>query len=172
MSCWLWLLALLLVGLRSPAAAQNGSASWTQGLAGDHFAAYTPVWRSGLILGTSLLLMPGVGWIWRKGGRYADAGRPDWPFNTPADRAVAGAGRPLWSLVPRTPAGWGVAENPAPLVVWNSMQWARPVDMTVVGLARVSNRFAVLGAGVRYWTDTPTERVRHWGFRFTVNFQF
>jgi hypothetical protein len=166
------LLAVLLVGLASPAAAQNASASWTQGLAAGHFAAYTPVWRSGLILGTGLLLVPEAMWIWRTGGRYADSWRPGWRFNTPADRAVAGAGRPLWSFVPPTAGGWGLAENPAPLVTWNSMEWARPVDMTVTRLARVSNRFAVLGAGVRYWADTPTERARHWAFRFTVNFQF
>jgi hypothetical protein len=166
------LLALLLVGLGSPAAAQNASASWTQGLALGQFAAYTPLWRSGLILGTSLLLVPEAMWIWRKGGGYADSWRPGWRFNIPADRAVAGAGRPLWSLVPRTAGGWGLAQSPAPLVTWNSMEWARPVDMTVTRLARVSNRLAVLGAGVRYWADTPTERARHWAFRFTVNFQF
>jgi hypothetical protein len=170
MPCWLWLFTLLLVGLVSPATAQNASAWWAQGLAAGQLAVHTPVWRSGFILGTGLLLAPEVVSIWRRGGRYADPWRLGWRFNTPAERAP-GAGRPPWSFMPSADAGWGLGEN-APVVVWNSMEWARPVDLTVTRLARFRNRFALIGAGVRYWADTPTERARHWGIRFTVTFQF
>jgi hypothetical protein len=172
MHYWLWLLALLLLGRASPSIAQSAAASWAHGRAGGLFAADAPVWRGGLILGSGLLLVPEVVSIWRRGGRFADPSRPGWRPGISADRALGGAGRPLWSFVPGTAGGWGLGESAAPAVAWNSMEWARPVDLTVTRLARVSNRFAVLGAGVRYWSDTPTERTRHWGLRLTVSFQF
>jgi hypothetical protein len=164
---WPGLPVLFAATVASSGHAQDAFILRGTGAMGSQLARDVPVWRNGLILGSSLLLVPQL----RSGWRGGATGRRGLPFKLPADRSVGTA--PPWSFIPgATLAGWTFVAGGAPTVVWNSMEWSRPVDMTLSRVMRISNRVALIGAGVRYWADTPTERPRHRGLRFTIAFQF
>lgn len=140
-------------------------------LAGSEVAGFVPPWRSGFGRGVSKLLMPQVASDWWSYWRYAGASRQGSPFKTPAF-VVRGA-RAVWPfLANETTDAWSLGGNAGPTILCHSMEWMCPVDMTVTRVTRFSNRLAAIGVGARYWSDTPTDRPRHWGVRFTVTFQF
>jgi hypothetical protein len=165
---WPGLPLLFAATVASSGHAQNASVFYGgTGSMGSASARHVPLWRNGLILGSGLLLVPQLGSAWR-----GDATRRrGLPSNMPADRPVGAP--PPWSFNPgATLSGWTFVAGTAPQVVWNSMEWSHPVDMTLSRVIRISNRVALIGAGVRYWADTPTERPRHRGLRFSITFQF
>jgi hypothetical protein len=164
---WPGLPVLFAATVASSGNAQNASILQGTGALGSQLARTLPAWTNGLILGSSLLLVPQLRSAWRGGA----TGRRGLPVNMPADRPVGTS--PRWSFIPEaTLAGWTFVAGRAPAVVWNSMEWSHPIDMTLSRVLRISNRVALIGAGVRYWADTPTERQPHRGLRFTVTFQF
>jgi hypothetical protein len=164
---WPGLPVLFAATVASSGNAQNASVLYGTQAMGTQSARNLPVWRNSVILGSGLLLLPQLRSAWRGGAMR----RGGLPFNMPADRPIGAP--PPWSFIRgATLGGWTFVAGGAPQVVWNSMEWSHPVDMTLSRVMRISNRVALIGAGVRSWADTPTGRQRHLGLRFSVTFQF
>jgi hypothetical protein len=69
-------------------------------------------------------------------------------------------------------AGWIFSVNSSPIRTWNSMQWSLPVSMTLSRETTLGQHHVAVGAGLRYWKDTPTEGGRHWavGMQLAIPF--
>jgi hypothetical protein len=55
---------------------------------------------------------------------------------------------------------------------WKGKQWSAPLNFNVSQLLKIGNQPLSIGAGVRYWVDSPDSGPRGWGFRFTVTLLF
>jgi hypothetical protein len=47
-----------------------------------------------------------------------------------------------------------------------------PVNFTVTKLLHVGGQALSIGAGVRYWAESPTGGPQDWGFRLNLTFLF
>jgi len=55
---------------------------------------------------------------------------------------------------------------------WETDQWAIPVNFTVSQLLTIGGNPIQLGAGIRYWAESPAGGPDDWGFRLQVTFLF
>lgn len=55
---------------------------------------------------------------------------------------------------------------------WETDQWAIPINFTVNQLMKIGDQPLQIGAGVRYWAESPTNGPDDWGFRLQVTFLF
>ena len=55
---------------------------------------------------------------------------------------------------------------------WQTDQWSVPVNFTVNQLLMVGDQPIQIGAGVRYWAESPNNGPEDWGFRLQVTFLF
>jgi hypothetical protein len=55
---------------------------------------------------------------------------------------------------------------------WETHQWSIPLNLTVNQLIKIGDQPIQLGAGVRYWAESPTNGPDDWGFRLQVTFLF
>ena len=55
---------------------------------------------------------------------------------------------------------------------WENDQWSVPVNFTVNQLLKVGKLIFQLGAGVRYWADSPNNGPENWGGRLQLTFLF
>lgn len=62
--------------------------------------------------------------------------------------------------------------NTESLYDWRTSQWAVPISFNVSQLLRLGDQLLQVGAGVRYWADSPDKGPSGWGVRFTLTFLF
>ena len=55
---------------------------------------------------------------------------------------------------------------------WKNSQWTVPVNFSVSQLLKVGNQPISIGAGVRYWADSPVTGPHGWGARLSLTFLF
>jgi len=55
---------------------------------------------------------------------------------------------------------------------WNNEQWSVPINFTVSQLLKVGKLLLQVGAGVRYWADSPKNSAEDWGGRLQLTFLF
>ena len=48
---------------------------------------------------------------------------------------------------------------------WDNEQWSIPINFNVNQLLRFGNQMVQVGAGIRYWADSPAAGAEDWGFR-------
>ena len=55
---------------------------------------------------------------------------------------------------------------------WNNDQWSVPINLTVSQLLMAGKQPFQVGAGVRYWAESPDGGPQDWGFRLRLTFLF
>ena len=78
--------------------------------------------------------------------------------------------QPFLSYTTRTATTFGL--NTESTYNWKSEQWSVPINLTVSQLTKFGTQPVSLGAGVRYWADSPDSGPHGWGFRLTLTFIF
>lgn len=71
-----------------------------------------------------------------------------------------------------TPAKTTYALNFEATFDWEIDQWALPINFNVSQLFQFGDQPVQLGAGVRYWLDSPDNGPEDWGFRLQCTFLF
>jgi hypothetical protein len=71
-----------------------------------------------------------------------------------------------------TKDAWTYGLNTESTYDWKGSQWTVPINATVSKLTRIGKQPVSLGAGVRYWADSPASGPHGWGFRLIVTFLF
>ncbi len=51
---------------------------------------------------------------------------------------------------------------------WEAEEWSVPVNLQVNQLLKIGQQPVQVGAGARYWLDSPSGGPDGWGFRFNV----
>jgi hypothetical protein len=71
-----------------------------------------------------------------------------------------------------TPTGRSYALNTESTYDWESEKWSVPVNALVTQLLKIGDQRVQIGAGLRYWLDSPTSGPEGFGVRVVVTFLF
>ena len=71
-----------------------------------------------------------------------------------------------------TPDAWSFALNTESTYDWEGGSWAVPVNVTVSKVTHIYSQPISLGAGARYWAETPDGGADGFGVRLVVTFLF
>jgi hypothetical protein len=71
-----------------------------------------------------------------------------------------------------TPSKTTIALNLESTYDWEADQWAIPVNFTVSQLLSIGDQPIQVGAGLRYWAESPDNGPDGWGFRIQVTLLF
>lgn len=93
-------------------------------------------------------------------------------FAGDSDRAHVSATflQPFVSYITKTKTTFGL--NLESTYDWNSDQWSVPINLTVNQLLMAGKQPFQIGAGVRYWADSPDNGPEGWGARLQLTFLF
>jgi len=78
--------------------------------------------------------------------------------------------QPFVSYITKTKTTFGL--NLESTYDWNSDQWSVPINFTVNQLLMAGKHPYQIGAGVRYWAESPDNRPEGWGVRLQLTFLF
>jgi hypothetical protein len=78
--------------------------------------------------------------------------------------------QPFWSYTTHTYTTVGI--NTESTYNWQTKEWSVPINATVTQLFKLGGQPLTLQAGPRYWTDSPEDGARGWGFRAVITFLF
>lgn len=68
--------------------------------------------------------------------------------------------------------GWSATLNSELSYDWTSEQASVPINFNVAKVTTIGDTPVSIGAGVRYWADSPENGPDGWGARFTVTFMY
>lgn len=71
-----------------------------------------------------------------------------------------------------TPAAWTFTIQTESTYNWESEEWSVPVIGVVSKVVKIGGQMVALGAGVRYWADSPDNGPEGFGARFVVTLLF
>lgn len=71
-----------------------------------------------------------------------------------------------------TKDAWTYGINTESSYDWKAKQWSVPINLTVSKLIKIGRQPVSLGAGARYWADSPQTGPHGWGARLIVTFLF
>jgi len=71
-----------------------------------------------------------------------------------------------------TKDAWTYTLNAESTYDWKAEQWSVPINAVVSKLIKFGSQPVSLGAGVRYWADSPDSGPHGWGVRLVVTFLF
>ena len=71
-----------------------------------------------------------------------------------------------------TADAWTFALNTESTYDWTNEAWSVPVNFNISKLTKIGDQPVSLGAGVRYWADSPDSGPEGWGARATLTFLF
>lgn len=71
-----------------------------------------------------------------------------------------------------TPTAWSFALNTESSYNWQSEQWSVPVNAIVSKVFQAGGQTLSVGAGARYWADSPDAGPHGWGLRLIVTLLF
>ena len=71
-----------------------------------------------------------------------------------------------------TADAWTYGLNTESTYNWTAEEWSVPINLTVSKLTKFGNQPVSLGAGVRYWADSPDSGPEGWGARAVMTFLF
>ncbi|MEJ2514567.1 MAG: transporter [Gammaproteobacteria bacterium] len=63
------------------------------------------------------------------------------------------------------PSQTTIALNTESTYDWEAEQWSIPLNLTALQMVNLGGQLAQVGAGVRYWADSPDSGPEGWGFR-------
>ncbi|HSN72709.1 MAG TPA: hypothetical protein VLT59_14430 [Steroidobacteraceae bacterium] len=95
-----------------------------------------------------------------------------WSFAGDDDRADVNATFLQPFLTYTTPTQWTFAVNTESTYDWDNEQWSVPVNASASKLLRFGTQLVSLGAGLRYWLDSPDSGAEGLGVRFTMTLLF
>lgn len=72
----------------------------------------------------------------------------------------------------RTPKFTTFGMNTEAAYDWKSEQWAVPINLSISQIVPIGGRPVSIGAGVRYWAESPRGGPEGWGARLTVTLLF
>ena len=78
--------------------------------------------------------------------------------------------QPFVSYITKTKTTFGL--NLESTYDWNNDQWSVPINLTVNQLLMAGKKPFQIGAGVRYWADSPDNGPEGWGVRLQLTFLF
>jgi hypothetical protein len=95
-----------------------------------------------------------------------------WSFAGDSDRSDVNATfmQPFLAYVAKTKTTFGL--NTESTYDWEAEEWSVPINVTVSQLLKVRGQIFQVGAGVRYWADSPENGPEDWGFRLTLTLLF
>ncbi len=71
-----------------------------------------------------------------------------------------------------TKDAWTFTLNTESTYDWESKEWSVPINFNISKLVKVGKQPISLGAGVRYWAESPDNGPDGWGARLVVTFLF
>ena len=71
-----------------------------------------------------------------------------------------------------TPTAWSFALNTESSYDWRNEQWSVPANAIVSKVFQAGGQTLSVGAGARYWVDSPDAGPHGWGLRFIVTLLF
>jgi hypothetical protein len=88
------------------------------------------------------------------------------------DRASVNATylQPFVSYVTKTKSTIGLSTEST--YDWESEDWSIPLIFSVNELLKIGDQPIQIGAGVRYWAESPAQGPEGWGFRLQVTLLF
>jgi hypothetical protein len=155
-------------GFFSPKAPTAGGWIWGAGPAlllptGSNRLLTADKWGAGP---TGLVLKQQNGWT------YGALVNHIWSFAGNSDRADISSTFLQPFLAYATPTAWTFSINTESSYDWKNAQWSVPVNATVSKVTKFGSQLVSLGAGVRYWADSPESGPHDVGFRLIVTLLF
>jgi hypothetical protein len=71
-----------------------------------------------------------------------------------------------------TPSAWTFTLNSESTYDWRANQWSVPINAVVSKVTKVGGQLISIGAGVRYWAETPDNGPEGWGARVVLTLLF
>ena len=71
-----------------------------------------------------------------------------------------------------TPAAWSYSLNTESTYDWKNEHWSVPINAVVKKIVKFGNQMTSIGAGIRYWADSPDSGPHGWGFRLEFTLLF
>ena len=95
-----------------------------------------------------------------------------WSLAGDDDRADVSATfvQPFISYITKTKTTFSV--NTESTYDWETEEWSVPINATISQLLKIGPQIIQVGAGARYWADSPAGGPQDWGGRFNVTFLF
>ena len=95
-----------------------------------------------------------------------------WSFAGEQDRADVNSTflQPFVSYT--TPDAWTFTLNTESTYDWTAGEWSVPINFNISKLIKVGTQPVSIGAGVRYWADSPDTGPEGWGGRAVLTFLF
>jgi len=95
-----------------------------------------------------------------------------WSYAGDSDRADVNSTFLQPFIAYTTKDAWTYTLNSESTYDWVADQWSVPIHFQVTKLLKVGDQPVSLGAGVRYWAETPTTGAHDFGARAVVTFLF
>jgi hypothetical protein len=95
-----------------------------------------------------------------------------WSYAGDSDRADVNSTFLQPFIAYTTKDAWTYTLNTESTYDWVANQWSVPVNFLVTKLLKVGDQPISIGAGVRYWAETPTTGAHDLGARAVVTFLF
>lgn len=95
-----------------------------------------------------------------------------WSFAGDDDRADVDATflQPFLSYT--TPQAWTFTVNTESTYDWEGEQWSVPINGVVTKVTKIGNQLVSVGAGARYWAESPDGGPEGWGARLVFTLLF
>jgi hypothetical protein len=71
-----------------------------------------------------------------------------------------------------TPTAWTYSLQTETTYDWENAQWAVPINAVVTKVTKIGDQLVSVGAGVRYWAESPESGPEGWGVRLTFTLLF
>jgi len=145
----------------SPKAATSGGWTWGAGpvflvpTATDEFLG-SKKWGAGP---TAVALKQSGPWTYGALANHIES------FSGDSDRADISATFMQPFLTYITPKQMTFGVNTESTYDWESKDWSVPINVNVFQLTKIGNQLVQIGAGVRYWLDSPDAGPEGWGLR-------
>ena len=71
-----------------------------------------------------------------------------------------------------TPTAWTYSLQTETAYDWENTQWAMPINAVVTKVTKIGDQLVSVGAGVRYWAESPENGPEGWGVRLIFTLLF
>jgi hypothetical protein len=71
-----------------------------------------------------------------------------------------------------TPTAWTYSLQTETTYDWENAQWAVPINAVVTKVTKIGDQLVSVGAGVRYWAESPESGPEGWGVRLIFTLLF
>jgi hypothetical protein len=95
-----------------------------------------------------------------------------WSFAGDDDRADVSATfiQPFLTYITKTKTTFAL--NTESTYDWENEEWSVPINFNILQLLKIGPQIIQIGAGARYWVDSPDNGPEGWGARITLTFLY